>query len=436
MTQLAYMPATPPPPSTFDEMESNVQSYARSFPVVFKEAEGAYLYDTEGNQYIDFLAGAGSLNYGHNNPKLRQRLVEYIANGGITHSLDMHTAAKESFLASFRDLILAPRKLDYVAQFPGPTGTNAVEAALKLARRVKGRSNVVAFTNGFHGVSMGALAATGNSHHRNAAGMPLSGVTHVPYCNYLGEELDSIAYLERLLTDGSSGLDHPAAVIVETVQGEGGLNVASMAWLRALETLCHRHDMLLIVDDIQAGCGRTGTFFSFEPAGITPDIVTLSKSLSGYGIPFALTVFRRGLDQWEPGEHNGTFRGNNHAFVTAAAALESFWADGEFQGRIADKTELIHKALGEMAAEHEELLTVRGRGMMCGLGCHSGSLATAIARECFANSLVIETSGADDQVVKCLPPLTTSNDCLYTALTILRCSVNKVVSKYSIKPAN
>ena len=436
MTQLAYMPATPPPPSTFDEMESNVQSYARSFPVVFKAAEGAYLYDTEGNQYIDFLAGAGSLNYGHNNPELRQRLVEYIANGGITHSLDMHTAAKESFLASFRDLILAPRKLDYVAQFPGPTGTNAVEAALKLARRVKGRSNVVAFTNGFHGVSMGALAATGNSHHRNAAGMPLSGVTHVPYCNYLGEELDSIAYLERLLTDGSSGLDHPAAVIVETVQGEGGLNVASMAWLRALETLCHRHDMLLIVDDIQAGCGRTGTFFSFEPAGITPDIVTLSKSLSGYGIPFALTVFRRGLDQWEPGEHNGTFRGNNHAFVTAAAALESFWADGEFQGRIADKTELIHKALGEMAAEHEELLTVRGRGMMCGLGCHSGSLATAIARECFANGLVIETSGADDQVVKCLPPLTTSNDCLHTALTILRCSVNKVVSKYSISSAN
>ncbi len=436
MTQLAYMPATPPPPSTFDEMESNVQSYARSFPVVFKAAEGAYLYDTEGNQYIDFLAGAGSLNYGHNNPKLRQRLVEYIANGGITHSLDMHTAAKESFLASFRDLILAPRKLDYVAQFPGPTGTNAVEAALKLARRVKGRSNVVAFTNGFHGVSMGALAATGNSHHRNAAGMPLSGVTHVPYCNYLGEELDSIAFLERLLTDGSSGLDHPAAVIVETVQGEGGLNVASMAWLRALEALCHRHDMLLIVDDIQAGCGRTGTFFSFEPAGITPDIVTLSKSLSGYGIPFALTVFRRGLDRWEPGEHNGTFRGNNHAFVTAAAALESFWADGEFQGRIADKTELIHKALGEMAAEHEELLTVRGRGMMCGLGCRSGSLATAIARECFANGLVIETSGADDQVVKCLPPLTTSNDCLHTALTILRCSVNKVVSKYSIKSAN
>ena len=436
MTQLAYMPATPPPPSTFDEMESNVQSYARSFPVVFKAAEGAYLYDTEGNQYIDFLAGAGSLNYGHNNPELRQRLVEYIANGGITHSLDMHTAAKESFLASFRDLILAPRKLDYVAQFPGPTGTNAVEAALKLARRVKGRSNVVAFTNGFHGVSMGALAATGNSHHRNAAGMPLSGVTHVPYCNYLGEELDSIAYLERLLTDGSSGLDHPAAVIVETVQGEGGLNVASMAWLRALEALCHRHDMLLIVDDIQAGCGRTGTFFSFEPAGITPDIVTLSKSLSGYGIPFALTVFRRGLDRWEPGEHNGTFRGNNHAFVTAAAALESFWADGEFQGRIADKTELIHKALGEMAAEHEELLTVRGRGMMCGLSCHSGSLATAIARECFANGLVIETSGADDQVVKCLPPLTTSNDCLHTALTILRCSVNKVVSKYSIKSAN
>ena len=430
-TQHALSIPTQPSTSTFAECESNVQSYARSFPVVFDTAEDAYMFDSEGNRYIDFLAGAGSLNYGHNNPHLRQRLIEYISGAGITHSLDMHTAAKEAFLRRFQDLILAPRKLDYVVQFPGPTGTNAVEAALKLARRVKRRHNIVAFTNGFHGVSLGALAATGNAHHRGAAGVQLSGVTHVPFCDYMGSAFDSIAYLERLLADASSGMDHPAAVIVETVQGEGGLNVASTPWLRDLEQLCRRFDMLLIVDDIQAGCGRTGTFFSFEDAEIRPDIVTLSKSLSGYGIPFAITLFKRELDLWQPGEHNGTFRGNNHAFVTATAALERYWNGHGFERQIADKSRLLFTALHAIADEHDaELFEVRGRGMMCGLACHSGDLARAIARRCFDEGLVIETSGADDQVVKCLPPLTTTQDCLHSAMAILRRAVRAAATAY------
>ncbi|MEQ8495685.1 MAG: aminotransferase class III-fold pyridoxal phosphate-dependent enzyme, partial [Gammaproteobacteria bacterium] len=262
MTKEKNLARAPEPPqtSTFDELESNVQSYARSFPVVFDKAEGSYLYDESGRRYIDFLAGAGSLNYGHNNPHLRKKLVEYIESCGITHSLDMHSKAKETFLNTFNELILAPRGLDYVAQFTGPTGTNAVEAALKLARNIKGRHNIIAFTNGFHGVSLGAMAATGNSHHRGAAGLPLSGVTHMPYCSYFGDELDTISYMEKMLDDPSSGVDHPAAVIVETVQGEGGLNVASTRWLQALERVCRERDMLLIVDDIQAGCDRTGTF--------------------------------------------------------------------------------------------------------------------------------------------------------------------------------
>ncbi|MEQ8661872.1 MAG: diaminobutyrate--2-oxoglutarate transaminase, partial [Gammaproteobacteria bacterium] len=339
----------PPQTSTFDDLESNVQSYARSFPVVFDKAEGPYLYDVDGNRYIDFLAGAGSLNYGHNNAHLREKLIDYIASCGITHSLDMHSKAKETFLNTFNDLILKPRGLDYVVQFTGPTGTNAVEAALKLARNIKGRHNIIAFTNGFHGVSLGAMAATGNSHHRGAAGLPLSGVTHMPYCSYFGDELDTISYMEKLLDDPSSGVDHPAAVIVETVQGEGGLNVASTRWLQALERVCRERDMLLIIDDIQAGCGRTGTFFSFEPAGIKPDIVTLSKSLSGYGIPFAITVFRPELDEWKPGEHNGTFRGNNHAFVTAAAAFEHYWKDDSFAASVRAKAELLGRELHAIA---------------------------------------------------------------------------------------
>lgn len=418
--------------STFDELESNVQSYARSFPVVFNRAEGAFLFDSNNRRYIDFLAGAGSLNYGHNNPILRERLVEYITSGGITHSLDMHTVAKEAFLSTFGELVLQPRGLDFVVQFPGPTGTNAVEAALKLARNVTGRHNIIAFTNGFHGVSLGAMAATGNSHHRSAAGIPLTGVSHMPYSNYFGDELDTIRYLEQMLDDPSSGIDKPAAVIVETVQGEGGLNTASMEWLRSLERACRARDILLIVDDIQAGCGRTGNFFSFEPAGIKPDIVTLSKSLSGFGIPFAVTIFRDDIDQWKPGEHNGTFRGNNHAFVTATAALDHYWRDETFCTEINHKGDLIATRLNNIASEYEpEMIVARGRGMMRGLNCHSGRLASNISRRCFRAGLIIETSGSEGQVVKCLPPLVTPDDVLEQALDILSQAVSDAVDVYS-----
>lgn len=410
--------------STFDDLESNVQSYARSFPVMFDRAEGANVYDTDGRVYLDFLAGAGSLNYGHNHPVLRERLVEYITRGGITHSLDMHTAAKEDFLATFNDLILAPRGLDYVVQFTGPTGTNSVEAALKLARNVTGRHNVIAFTNGFHGVSLGAMAATGNAHHRGASGIPLYGVSHLPYDGYLDGDADTLALLEKMLDDSSSGIDEPAAVIVETVQGEGGLNVASMSWLRRLEALCRQRDILLIVDDIQAGCGRTGTFFSFEPAGITPDIVTLSKSLSGYGTPFAVTIFRESLDCWKPGEHNGTFRGNNHAFVTAAAALRHFWADDTFAREVAAKGERLAEGLRAIAARAPAgVVTERGRGLMRGIEFPNGTLASDVARRAFDEGLIIETSGADGQVVKCLPPLIVSNEDIDRALAILDAAV-------------
>ncbi len=426
---LATAPATDN--STFDELESNVQSYARSFPVVFNRAEGSYLFDESGCRYIDFLAGAGSLNYGHNNPYLRQRLIEYISNCGVAHSLDMHTTAKEAFLSTFNEVILQPRGLDYVVQFTSPTGTNAVEAALKLARNVKGRHNIIAFTNGFHGVSVGAMAATGNSHHRDAAGLPLNGVSHMPYCNYFGDDLDTITYLETMLDDPSSGIDKPAAVIVETVQGEGGLNVASIKWLRALERACRERDILLIVDDIQAGCGRTGTFFSFEQAGIKPDIVTLSKSLSGYGIPFAVTIFREQLDCWKPGEHNGTFRGNNHAFVTATEAINRYWRNDDFARDISRKGDLMAAELASIADDYDDkIISARGRGMMRGLLCHSGELAADISRRAFRAGLIIETSGSEDQVVKGLPPLVTPDDCLLTGLETLRESVHAAVGAY------
>ncbi|WP_419834426.1 diaminobutyrate--2-oxoglutarate transaminase [Endozoicomonas atrinae] len=415
----------------FDELESDVQCYARSFPKTFHRAQGEFLYDENGNEYLDFLAGAGTLNYGHNHSVFKEALLEYIQADGITHGLDMHTKAKEAFLTTLSEKILKPRALDYVVQFTGPTGTNAVEAALKLARKVTGRTEVIAFTNGFHGVSLGSLAATGNSHHRSGAGISLSGVSRLPYDGYLNDTIDTTEYLDKVLGDASSGVDLPAAVIVETVQGEGGINTASFEWLKNLESVCRKYDILLIIDDIQAGCGRTGTFFSFEDAGIKPDIVTLSKSLSGYGLPFAIVLFRPELDQWKPGEHNGTFRGNNLAFVTAKAAIDHYWSDNGFSEAIKKKSLYVSNRLKDIAESHgAETLSTRGRGMFRGIECASGELAGKITRNCFENGLIIETSGPEDQVVKLLCPLITSDENLEKGLDIIEGAFSEVCSAH------
>lgn len=414
----------------FEEIESEVQSYARSFPRLFNKAQGEYLYDEDGNQYLDFLAGAGTLNYGHNNPIFKEKLLQYINDDGITHGLDLHTKAKGEFMQTFNEKILKPRKLDYVMQFTGPTGTNAVEAALKLARNVKGRENIISFTNGFHGVSLGSLAATGNSHHRGAAGVSLSGVSRMPYDGYLGDGIDTTAYLDKVLSDSSSGIDLPAAVIVETVQGEGGINVASVDWLRNLDSVCKKHDVLLIVDDIQAGCGRTGTYFSFEEAGIYPDIVTLSKSLGGYGLPFAVVLFRPELDQWKPGEHNGTFRGNNFAFVTAKAAIDHYWSDDKFSRSVKQKGEYVTQRLDAIVEQYGEgNFTSRGRGMFQGINCVNGDLAGKITRKAFQQGLMIETSGAEDHVVKFLCPLVISDENLKRGIDIVEQAIREVCAK-------
>lgn len=411
----------------FDEIESEVQSYARNFPRVFDKAQGEFIYDEDGNEFLDFLAGAGSLNYGHNNHVLKQLLVEYIARDGISHSLDLHTEAKREFLEAFNEKILMPRDLDYMVMFTGPTGTNAVEAALKAARNYTGRTNIVSFTNGFHGVSMGSLSCTGNSHHRGAAGVTLAGTSRMPYDGYMGDDLDTIEYMDKMLSDSSSGVDKPAAAIVECIQGEGGINACSAEWLRNLEKACHKHDMILIVDDIQAGNGRSGNFFSFEEAGIKPDIVTLSKSLSGYGLPFAVVLIKPEYDQWKPGEHNGTFRGNNMAFVTAKAAIDHYWSDDTFEKEVQRKGKYIEDRLAAIVEEYGEgNFTTRGRGMFQGINCVNGDIAGQITHAAFRQGLIIETSGADDQVIKLLCPLIISDENLKKGIDILEDAVRMV----------
>ncbi|MFI1015824.1 diaminobutyrate--2-oxoglutarate transaminase [Streptomyces sp. NPDC020965] len=412
------MTITQPDLSIFESLESEVRSYCRAWPTVFDRAKGSHMYDEDGHQYLDFFAGAGSLNYGHNNAVLKRALVDYLERDGVVHGLDMSTTAKRTFLTSFQNIVLRPRSLPYKVMFPGPTGTNAVEAALKLARKVKGRESIVSFTNAFHGMSLGSLAVTGNAFKRAGAGIPLVHGTPMPFDQYLDGKTPDFIWFERLLADQGSGLNQPAAVIVETVQGEGGVNVARVGWLRRLVEVCERWDMLLIVDDIQMGCGRTGTFFSFEEAGIVPDIVTVSKSISGYGLPMSLCLFKPELDVWEPGEHNGTFRGNNPAFVTATAALETYWADSSsMEKQICARGEQVLEALTEIRTEGCK--EYRGRGLVWGLEFHDKQRANRVARRAFELGLLIETSGPESEVVKLLPALTITPEELDDGLRIL-----------------
>ncbi|MFC9434016.1 diaminobutyrate--2-oxoglutarate transaminase [Nocardia sp. NPDC057030] len=413
--------------SIFESLESNVRGYCRNWPTVFTKAKGAWLRDEDGNDFLDFFAGAGALNYGHNNDVLKQPLLDYIAGDGITHGLDMSTTAKRELLTTLRDTLFVPRGLDYKVQFPGPTGANAVEAALKLARKITGRETIVSFTNAFHGMTLGALSVTGNAAKRAGAGVPLVHAAHMPYDGYFDGTTADFQWMEKVLDDTSSGFDRPAAVIVETVQGEGGVNVARAEWLRHLAGLCEAREILLIVDDVQMGCGRTGPFFSFELAGITPDIVTLSKSIGGYGLPMALVLFKSELDQWSPGEHNGTFRGNNPAFVTASVALRHYWSDGTLQASTLAKGERVARTLGELA-ERVPGLSTRGRGLVQGVVFDDASQASKVCQVAFERGLLVETSGSTDEVVKLLPPLTITDQELDHGLGILTGAVDTVCS--------
>ncbi|WP_081160160.1 diaminobutyrate--2-oxoglutarate transaminase [Ensifer aridi] len=412
----------------FESLESNVRFYSRSFPVVFEKAAGAILHDENGYEFIDFLSGSGALNYGHNDPYFLDEATQYLRSHGIIHGLDMATPAKREFMECFDAVISRPRGRTYKFQFTGPTGANAVEAALKLARKATGRHSIISFTNGFHGMSLGALAVTGNRYYRDAAGLPPAGVMFMPYDGYWGADKDTSEYLGKVLADASSGVDLPAAIILETVQAEGGINAARKEWLQSIERICRTNGILLIVDDIQAGCGRTGNFFSFEFAGLSPDIVVLSKSLSGCGLPLSLLLLKPELDVWRPGEHSGTFRGNNLALVTGTAALRKYWTNNALSAGVKETGRIIRERLQQIAETNRaRSFSVRGRGMMLGFDCGTGELAERIVRKAFDNGLVVERCGAEDQVIKLLPPLTIDEQTLQSGLDTLHKSVHASV---------
>lgn len=415
----------------FEEYESQVRSYCRNFPTVFTTAKGSFLYDEDGKEYIDFFCGAGGLNYGHNNEYIKGKVLEYLRSDGVMHALDMYTAPKREFLEFYEEKILKPRGLNYKIQFPGPTGTNAVEAALKLARKVTGRNNVFAMMGGFHGMTLGSLALTTDASSRAGAGVPLYNVTHIP-APYMFPELDTIHYMETLLTDDHSGVEKPAAIVLETVQADGGINPFPVEWLQRVRTLCDKYDILMIVDDIQVGCARTGWFFSFERAGIVPDIVTQSKSIGGYGMPFALVLIKPELDIWSPGEHNGTFRGYQLSMVAAKAGLEVM-LDEHVEDKVRGQEKIIAQYMDEITALDSARVRTRGIGFIWGVDLYhcdpEGKASKQVLDLCFQNGLIVERVGRGNAVVKVMPDLLIDEATLRRGLDILKNAVAQVLGK-------
>lgn len=390
----------------FEENESEVRTYCRSFPAIFKKAAGSLIFDAQDTPYVDILSAAGSLNYGHNDPDIIKAVIDYLAEGHIVQSLDLHTDAKQRFISTFVERILKPRNMHYKLLFPGPTGTNAVEAAFKLARKSTGRKNIISFSGAFHGMSLGALAATTNKKKRAGAGVTLNDITILPYDNAFGERIDTASLVEQMILDPKFGIDAPAAFIVEVIQGEGGLTAASTAWLKRIEALSRKVGALLIVDDIQCGCGRSGKFFSFEESGISPDVILLSKSLSGFGTPLSLVLVKQANDVLNPGEHNGTFRGNNLGFVGATAAIEKFWSCTALEQGVQERERYIFNRVNRLMNTHgQHHLQYVGRGLLCGIRFTDPQLPSRLSDTLYEQGFIVETCGPQDEVLKFLPSL-------------------------------
>ena len=409
------------------QQESNARSYPRRIPLALKRAKGIYVEDVEGRSFIDCLAGAGTLALGHNHPVVIEAIQQVLLDELPLHTLDLTTPVKDQFVQDLFGLLPAELAREAKIQFCGPTGTDAVEAALKLVRTATGRSTVLSFQGGYHGMSQGALSLMGSLGPKKPLGALLSnGVQFLPFpydyrCPFgLGGAEGvkvNLHYLENLLTDPEAGVLLPAAVIVEVVQGEGGVIPADLDWLRGLRRITEQAGVALIVDEIQSGFGRTGKMFAFEHAGIVPDVVVLSKA-SGGSLPLAVVVYREWLDTWLPGAHAGTFRGNQMAMAAGSAVMRYLK-----EHNVADHA----AAMGERLAEHLRILQrdfpqlgdIRGRGLMLGVELVNPSgtpdvqghppvhrqLAPLVQRECLKRGLILELGGRHGSVVRFLPPL-------------------------------
>ena len=395
----------------FEEHESEIRAYCRAVPTVFCSSNNATMTDENGKEYVDFFAGAGVLNFGHNNPKMKEAIIEFISNNGVAHSLDMFTDVKRDFIDTFVNIILRPRNMNYKLQFTGPTGTNAVEAALKLARRTTGRENVVAFNRGFHGMTLGALACTANQAFRGAAGVSLNNVIRDTF-----NDMEALSKLRQKFEDKGSGLMPPAAFLVEPVQAEGGVRVGTKEWLQGVQKLAKDIGALFIIDDIQAGCGRTGSYFSFDDLDLDPDIIILAKGLGGFGTPIGMNLNKPEIDaNWNPGEHTGTFRGQGISFVAGKVGLEYF-KDNALNESVQEKGKFIRTKLDALQVAHPTL-KVRQKGMMLAIEFESAAIAKEVTTGCFNNGLIIGACSTGE-IVKFIPPLTIEDATLAKGMDI------------------
>lgn len=423
------------------KLESNARTYAATFERVFEHGYGIRMRDSAGREIIDCLACAGALPLGHNHPEVRDAVIDFMKSGHVQQVLDLTTPAKYEFVEQLFSLLPKDFAASARIQFCSPSGSDAVEAAMKLTRHATQRQPIIAFHGAYHGMTGGALAAMGNLGPKTGVGLPVSGIHFAPYpytyrCPFgtdgsQTEEL-SLNYLESILSDPESGISKPAAVIVEVVQGEGGCIPVSDAWLRALRTITLIQRIPLIIDEVQSGFGRTGTMFAFERAGIVPDVLVLSKALGG-GFPLAAIVYGKDLDLWPRGMHAGTFRGNQVAMVSGRKAMEIIARD-RLHEHADQMGALLMDGLRDIASRFPVLGDVRGRGLMIGVevikpsdevyrGPHDGNMARQIKLAAFENGLLLENGGRHGSVLRFLPPLILSPADIATILERLETSV-------------
>lgn len=412
------------------EFESNVRSYPRKLPLAIAKAQGVWITDVENNQYLDCLAGAGTLALGHNHPDVLQSIQSVITSGLPLHTLDLTTPLKDRFSEYLLSLLPGQGK-EYCLQFTGPSGADAVEAALKLAKKYTGRSGIISFSGGYHGMTHGALAVTGNLGPKEAVDGMMPEVQFMPYPHQyrcplgIGGDAGVKAlayYFENLINDVESGVRKPAAVILEALQGEGGANPAPAEWLQRIRKVTREHGIVLILDEVQAGFCRTGKQFAFEHAGIEPDIIVMSKAVGG-SLPLAVLGIKKEIDVWSPGHHTGTFRGNQLAMATGLTTLK-YLKDNNIADKVAAQGEWLKGRLNEMQKRFPVLGHVRGLGLMIGieivkpheaadhLGSYPGDpeLSALLQKKCFEAGLILERGGRNGNVLRLLPSLLITNE--------------------------
>ncbi|WP_436739283.1 diaminobutyrate--2-oxoglutarate transaminase family protein [Streptomyces sp. BBFR102] len=403
--------------------ESAARTYARSLPIVPVRARGVTIEGADGRRYLDCLSGAGTLALGHNHPVVLEAIRKVLDSGAPLHVLDLATPVKDAFTTELFATLPPALASRARIQFCGPAGTDAVEAALTLTRTATGRSGVLAFTGAYHGMTAGALAASGGAREQRVTRLPFPQDYRCPF-GVGGEQGAELAarWTESLLDDTKSGVPDASCLLVEPVQGEGGVNPAPDAWLRRIRRITEDRSIPLIADEVQTGVGRTGRFWGVDHSGVVPDVMVLSKAIGG-SLPLAVLVYRDDLDVWEPGAHAGTFRGNQLAMAAGTATLAYVRENG-----LADRAAVLGaRMLGrlrEYAAGHPFVGDVRGRGLMIGVelvdpaadtpaGAPSPPaprIAAAVQRACLDRGLIVELGGRRSAVVRLLPPLTLTDE--------------------------